>query len=1143
MENSDIVIELYKSKNPIKILESFKLLNYEKSSEKIRQSISFPLAKRILFHDSSLPKNYSELRKVKQLRNLNNLEGELAWFVNSLSNFINEINLFIQKEKEFQKSILLNEYENSKLILDDINNNICFSYWSIENSFSVEQRLKNTEGNWNLLKKINKESNLPYTLFFNNYFSRKSEIDISIFQYKKELENIINSNISSDDIEYIIFKLGHFYYKKFNEYAYLIYCENLSSIIDKYIFLLEILNELSNDFEYKNLVSKVLNDLEKFGIKDCRILRLKEFNKEDKLYGLNKEIINLFNIYSIGKYDETIDFCKKLLVKYPFSIEIYETYIKSLLEKGDNFIKTNISQNIDTILGHLFSLFNRENSFNESREFLIKEYLSFPKLSFFKQLLSLTLGISSNEVNKSINSLYFNFSSHSNPQLLIEKRKTFKSAITNEELNKNISLRINHFIAKGKNKNILSENSIPKHKLKIYEARIGFYYISKLNIDLLEKTYMNEKISNYFLEEIIVFLFDGYIKTNKTVKLINLISNVYFSNRFLLERLDKAAIINYIIQKNYLIDEINIDLPILFYIENTDSYYLYVTLELYLETIFVSKPSEIEEMQNIDKLIFLLYNICTVDVLNNFYLIYENDDEVIDERIKILKNLARFDKSNQKIYFEEIAYQTQKQRINKTLKVVNDGKISLNFSRIREDNKFGLENNFNRFLKLAGYANKNEFKLIDSSLLLQSYLSELNSENDKLQEASFLTFKSLFFEVVDHFLFSKEHGLEGDLSTRIRHGVLENQLRSIFKPLNLISTKGIDNEYNDIVFWNNLCEEKSYKKEVYQSLQSAFKRFSESIDELIQTIIREYLQIQSNNHFKKNLGLFNYRFTDEYIWIFYKEITSTIDNYEDFISYTFEILTIITNSSLKTVKNFIEQDVNNLFLDLINELENQVKSIINKGEIWSEINHNINISRTQIEKELFNISNWFKITNDLNIGSLDMDTIIHTAFESFNLYNSDLDKITPKINVPENNFFAKGFYYIDIFKILISNSIQHSKADLKDLNISISVNNKVLYNNETNQEEPFSMIEILFENNISQLVDLNLAIEKLSHVKKNWNNDLSRVNVEKGSGFQKIKRILDYDLKVYESTFDFTTNENRVEIVLKFINKFNIINE
>lgn len=334
------------------------------------------------------------------------------------------------------------------------------------------------------------------------------------------------------------------------------------------------------------------------------------------------------------------------------------------------------------------------------------------------------------------------------------------------------------------------------------------------------------------------------------------------------------------------------------------------------------------------------------------------------------------------------------------------------------------------------------------------------------------------------------------------------------------------------------------KKEIKESLQLAFKKFSESVDELIQTIIKEYLQIQSNNQFKKNLGLFNYRFSDEYIWIVYKEIIDTIDNYEDFITYTFEILTVVTNNSLKRVKGFIEKDVNKSFLELINKLENEIKLTISKGEVWSEINHNINISRTQIEKELFNISNWFKITNDLNIGFLDMDTIIHTAFESYNLYNSELDKINPKINVPENNFFfEKGFYYIDIFKILIGNSIQHSKSDLKDLDICISVNNKVLNNTETSQNEAFSIIEILFENNVSKLIDLDTISENLSKVKKNWNNDLSRVNIERGSGFQKIKRILDYDLKMYESTFDFTTNENRVGIVIKFINKFNIINE
>src|SRR5690554_2475608 len=118
MNYSGIVSELFRSSNPIKILENLKLLDYDKASRKIKQSINYPLSRKILFHDSSLPTRFSDLRKSKQLKSVNNLEGELAWFVNSLSNFTDKINLFIEKEKNLQQNILLDDYETSKLILD-----------------------------------------------------------------------------------------------------------------------------------------------------------------------------------------------------------------------------------------------------------------------------------------------------------------------------------------------------------------------------------------------------------------------------------------------------------------------------------------------------------------------------------------------------------------------------------------------------------------------------------------------------------------------------------------------------------------------------------------------------------------------------------------------------------------------------------------------------------------------------------------------------------------------------------------------------------------------------------------------------------------------------------------------------------------
>ena len=97
------------------------------------------------------------------------------------------------------------------------------------------------------------------------------------------------------------------------------------------------------------------------------------------------------------------------------------------------------------------------------------------------------------------------------------------------------------------------------------------------------------------------------------------------------------------------VDNISIELPIYFYFEDANSYYKYTSLEVFLDSLSLSRPSEINPSHfkdTINKLIFLFKNVCTIDVLNNFYMIFDSDASVIEERKKILRMLATLDKEN-----------------------------------------------------------------------------------------------------------------------------------------------------------------------------------------------------------------------------------------------------------------------------------------------------------------------------------------------------------------------------------------------------------------------------------------------------------------------------------------------------------------
>ncbi|WP_419211634.1 hypothetical protein ACNR9Q_12915 [Maribacter sp. X9] len=1142
MRKSKIIQELFASNKPFTVLANLKFLDYENSSKKIKQSLGYPLAKKILFHDASKPNSYSELRSSRQLGYSNNLEGELAWFVNSILKFSIEINNFIAFEKKFENLVLMDKDLEAKELIQLVNSEICYSYWAMENLFSIEDRLKGTEDNWTLLKNVNGNLEVFYSLFFSGFYSKKAEKDTTIWQYKRELENILKG-MEKNDVEYILFKLAYFFSKDFSAYPYFLYAENLSSIIDKYLFLIEVLFELSTVDEHISLVEKVLLELSKNNIIDNRLSRIAEFNELKPIDDFNPQIVELFDIYSYGKYQESSDLAKQLIQSEPNNIEVYEIYLKSLMELDKGFVKTGISTSVDNILMNLYSIFDRNEDYYTARENLLKLYLCHPKVNFFKQILSLVSNLTSIDSDKDIiNRSSYIFSNYSNPSLVTLYNITNKLKFKENDLRNHICLRINEAIANSDFSKI-TEGEIPAIKLDLYMLRANYYQHDEKNLSSLISLNAKNDFNNYFKEEIILFLYSAYLKEDKADKAISVFVNAYFKNKFFVERLKKISVLNYSISNNCDIGEISIDIPIYYYLEDANSYYQYTALDVFLDSISLTKPSEVEisKVKEVKKLIYLLRFICTTDVLNNFYLVFETDSEVIEERQKILRLLATLDDENSDTYFEEIATLTQKLKIKEIIDTVNDGKINLNFSRIKEDKEYDLENSFNRFIRFKEFSVNHEMNLIDISELVNSYLSELKSDSSKLQKASFVSFKTLFFEIVDYFLFSKEHGLDGDLSTRIRHGVLENQLRSVFINKNLIATKNKNDEYNDIEYWKELCDENSYPLDISKKLQKALKKFSKTIDDYIQSIINDYIQIQSNRHTENKKGLFNYRFTDEYLWIVYKEVTDKMISYDYFLNSTFDILKVHTENILKGISEEFKSNLNGHFQNSLMSLEDDItKALELKDEIHSELKQNIYTTTTLIQNELYNIAEWFKISNNLSSSFLDIETIIQTAIESININSYN---IRPNVIVDSEHFFEAGFYYIDIFKILLENAIKHSGLATAKLKINIEASTSIIYNIPDLNNIPTSLLIVKVKNNLSDEIDTNGLKKNLETLIENWNTELGTVNQEGGSGFQKIRRILKYDIKALDSSLNYTLTADELTFDLRVINNIQEFDE
>ena len=97
----------------------------------------------------------------------------------------------------------------------------------------------------------------------------------------------------------------------------------------------------------------------------------------------------------------------------------------------------------------------------------------------------------------------------------------------------------------------------------------------------------------------------------------------------------------------------------------------------------------------------------------------------------------------------------------------------------------------------------------------------------------------LFTKVVIKFLFDDD-GLDSYLSTRVRHGTLQGQIRRAFSNNNLITEKISDT--------SNIYAPNEYIKKIvepnYDKISSILNDFSESVDDEITRIKQEILQIK-----------------------------------------------------------------------------------------------------------------------------------------------------------------------------------------------------------------------------------------------------------------------------------------------------------
>lgn len=1058
----------------------------------------------------------------------NDFKKEFKWVANILESHFEEIDEFLEFKNQFELYLLLDEFGNAVEVVKEVENLFGVSLWSIEANLIIEEKVSGSESNWNLLTKYLNDINSSIYEFTINASSKRIESKLSYESFLNQFQNDIDS-INADGIieDFLVFKNFNIvnYEYKYPDLKSVLYVSNIFSIIDQYLILIDvILYNVSETQNYDKLFGSFIRKATIEIKNDVRLTNIYNvINDKNQIITTktNEMVFECLNYYYSGNFEFALEKAKVGILTHPTEFEFYQIYCKSLINLDLNFISIDVSETINDILTETYKLLTFKKDDEDSWKNQLKTTLFLMNTNFGKQILGLLAEIESKS-NK--NYIIGFLSSSYNSQNNIYLNETRNNVINNfKEVVENQCFKVQLY-KNGYEVNFSGEVSKSDLQSAMFYAINNFKlknYSEVIRI-LNAETYFDQ--NPYYHERKVYLLFYSFLNLKLLNESLVLFGNVFFDNLIITRKINHIELYNEIKACYKKDDFVNlIEYPILFSL-TVKEYDLYEAYDDFISSLNIFSVADIEietfiEKYSLEKTIYFLNNVVTTDTLK-YSTEYHSINDVEEDRIKILNILILFDSTNKLIYENEINEIYRINSVRKVLKEVDEGRLYIDVSSLKEVQNKKFKDDFKRFKEIeisSSFKNLIGFNTSNTKNW-EKALTEKNEINEKYNSADYLAFKSIYLESRENFLFSKEYGLDSCLSTRIRHGALKNHIRSVFEKLDLVTSK-LKDKYRDNEKWQ---DQLFNIPETNYGVQVLLKQFSKEIDDYTKFIVEKVIQIETEKTTGKENGVFKFFTNDPILFTYYTQNKLSFDSTESIIEM---LLTNLVNHTLIDLQQGIEivfsKTIPNKFQEIIDITIGDLRKLNLPTDC--QLIPNLIKSSTEIQIELENISNWFYLNTTSSSTLLNIETVIDASIELTNKINPN-HRINPKITLKCEPF---GVYssLIFVFNILFNNIIQHSRlpTDLIDINIEI----------ESVEEKYF---EINISNSINKNIDFSINIDKLNKIKENWNNhdNIDRSNKEGESGFDKIKRILLYETYSKTEKFEFNIVEDKISISLYF---------
>ncbi|MFA9394110.1 MAG: hypothetical protein ACERJ1_05270 [Halodesulfovibrio sp.] len=1066
-----------------------------------------------VFFENPFPQRIEEVGKKVSIP-FKDLKEVLTWYYITIKEYRTQIYGYSKFKFAYEKCFLKGKYECCMKLLSKCEQRYGYSLWGIENKFLCIEYLEGLEGNKHYLEYLSEKEISVHFSIIAELCSQKSEKKQTSRKYLDFFKSYVLQYESAGLTSFIDFLASGYAINlpRVCSPLNVLNTGQMFSLVDRYNFYLNVIKDdvfLSKNQTEEHL-SLIRNTLQMLPSRDVQNVLNAVRSPQDWEYAhCNSKYLDLIEMLVDGDAVSAECVAKELLYRCPNTLEPYE-FSSCFVEEGEwqnmplqNGLQrvVNTSRNIEG--DGLTSLIESEK---------ICDTLS--SFSLSRQVKAYQKKVLGNELLTSSDAVIAGYSYLPNLNILFLKRFDEKKQL---DLIKDYP-QVHRFFKYVLNGNDSNEASVYCMQYRAYyllqnscytEARLTFNKLSKRNnqfgsgmlamLGLFSTLVAEDKLSSATK-----FLIRSYLKY-KSYQFLRLTNDL--ASRLKVAKKDPA---------NKLIEAA---IAVTLAMDNTTQ--RHIACNRFLRGYNINRPSDLFKKNDglsREAYVFFLESVATMDVLYKSYH-FNSTDEVENERIVILKELLLVNPKEKEKYFDELNDILKENMIRRGMRHVHESKIELNLDKLSERIVEEIEDSFSRYQDIRE-------KDIKSRHVATSDLNRfmLRVREVAHWSVAFTAFYELFMTILKIFLNDKESGLDTMLGVRIRHGTLLGALTSPFiKQHLLVSYDKEKGTYEETDTWNRALKlNEGSLSQVYEALVG----FSQKINHIASEVRDKWIQITidpQSSSCDGGTAYFSYQFSMPELHALFDEIPYS--STQEFVKGILNVLMDRTQACLFEVKRKIRGELQIKMLDELNILEERVEQVLKDERKFPLINAIIK-SRTDVQRAIVNIANWFSVSHSQSIYSFELPLAAQTALKIIeNIHGDELEVQFDSAQVDAINLDGRYFsHFVDIFLILFDNAITRSGVSRSCLLIRTSFS---CYE---------SRVVLSITNNLEKDCDyqaIRMRVDDiLDKIETGKAGDKHRT--EGGSGIIKIDKIFSHNLNIFFSQNYYVSDLCEFEVQIDF---------